>query len=374
MGTQSNETLGPPPEGVTPNFDTGWTTVNMAAVIVFSITFTLATVSLAIRYSTSAFIVRKLEVDVVLITLSWFTTIAHFVCMEAAVPLGWGKHAWDIRLSQAVAFQRSTIPILAAYMACTAITKLAILSVLNRISPSKRFHFATYSITALIVIYTIVYLALLAGPCNPLRKGSSTCIAKGAISHVVLNVATDIAIIILPLPTLWRLQMPFRQKVAAGGILTLGSAVLVASIARAPTVVALTPEADFTYKLAQSSVWSILEMNLGIVCCNIMRMKPFADRYFPSLTAALGISAAGSSSQNAQQGAYSHASRASEPARGTQLRDMVKQPEASYRESPEAIFVQSSRSEQVAYVENDGLDSPNRSTESILRIEERGSK
>ncbi|KAH7144031.1 hypothetical protein EDB81DRAFT_797215 [Dactylonectria macrodidyma] len=372
MGSPSNEALGPPPEGVTPNFDTGWTSVNMAALIVFSITFTLATITLAIRYFTSAFIVRKLELDVVLITLSWLITITHFACMVVAIPLGWGKHTWDIPLSNAVAFQRATIPLLATYMACPAITKLAILSVLNRISPSKRFHFATYFIAALIVIYTIVYMALLGGPCNPLRQGSDTCIAKGAISHVALNVATDIAIIVLPLPTLWRLQMPFRQKIAAGGILTLGSAVLVASIARAPTVVALTPKADFTYKLAQSSVWSILEMNLGIVCCNIMRMKPFADRYFPSLTAMIGLSVTGSSNQTAPQGSSSHPSRANEPSRGTQLQDMAKQPE-SYRGSSEAIFAGGSRSEQVTYVDNKGLDSPNRSTESILRLEERGS-
>lgn len=46
------------------NFSHGWTSVQVAIVVTFSITFTLSTASLVIRYVTSAIIVKKLEIDV----------------------------------------------------------------------------------------------------------------------------------------------------------------------------------------------------------------------------------------------------------------------------------------------------------------------
>lgn len=108
-------------------------------------------------------------------------------------------------------------------------TKLAILSVLYRISPGRWFRIFTYSLALIISVYTIVFIAILAGPCNPLEPKGSTCINIGAKTHAALNITTDVIIIILPLPTLWKLQMPFRKKLVAGGILTLGSAYVMPS-------------------------------------------------------------------------------------------------------------------------------------------------
>ena len=44
------------------------------------------------------------------------------------------------------------------------------------------------------------------------------------MAQVAVNVWADVMIIILPLPILYNLQMPFRQKCVVAGLLTLGSA------------------------------------------------------------------------------------------------------------------------------------------------------
>lgn len=108
-------------------------------------------------------------------------------------------------------------------------TKLAILSVLYHINPSRWFRIFTCSLVLVISVYTIVFIVILAGPCNPLEPSGSTCIGIGAKTHAALNITADVIIIILPLPTLWKLQMPFRKKLVAAGILTLGSACVVPS-------------------------------------------------------------------------------------------------------------------------------------------------
>lgn len=53
-----------PPKGEESNFLHGWTPVLVATVVMFSIMFTMSTASLAIRYVTSAFLIKKLEPDV----------------------------------------------------------------------------------------------------------------------------------------------------------------------------------------------------------------------------------------------------------------------------------------------------------------------
>lgn len=104
------------------------------------------------------------------------------------------------------------------------LTKLSILSVLYRISPARPHQYAVYIIAGSLLIYTITFTVLLAGPCNPRFNGSGVCLNNLAIAQVVLNIASDLAIIILPLPTLYNLQIRFRQKLVVAGILSVGSA------------------------------------------------------------------------------------------------------------------------------------------------------
>lgn len=54
----------PPPTGTTSNFDRPMSSVQLATIIVFGCTYFLATVSLALRYVTSAFIIKAVELDV----------------------------------------------------------------------------------------------------------------------------------------------------------------------------------------------------------------------------------------------------------------------------------------------------------------------
>ncbi|KAH6984995.1 hypothetical protein BKA56DRAFT_582085 [Ilyonectria sp. MPI-CAGE-AT-0026] len=345
------------------NFSHGWTSVQVAMVVTFSITFTLSTASLVIRYVSSAVIVKKLEIDVILITIAWGAALGHFLGLLLVFPYGLGQHVWDTDPAELPEFKKRLLAALAPYVVCPAMTKLAILSVLYRISPGRWFRIFTYSLALIISVYTIVFIVILAGPCNPIEPNGSTCIGIGAKTHAALNITTDVIIIILPLPTLWKLQMPFRKKLVAGGILTLGSAVLLASIARAPYVAMLANNGDFYYTLAKSAVWSMLELNLGIVCSNLMRMKPFISRYFPRLAARLGLSLddsagyrEGTTASHVRVAGLSHASQLHRIKGG----EGDGMPEDSHSENPHAERYGIS-------MDNRSLELDNRSTESILR-------
>jgi len=65
---------------------------------------------------------------------------------------------------------------------------------------------------------------------------------------------------------------------------------LIASIVRAPYVQIFATNPDFTRKQAEAGIWSLVELNMGIVCNNLMRLKPFLNRYLPKFLSYLGLS------------------------------------------------------------------------------------
>ena len=66
--------------------------------------------------------------------------------------------------------------------------------------------------------------------------------------------------------------------------------VLITSIIRAPYIDILSHTKDFSAKQAEAGIWSIVEINLAILCNNLMRMKPFLSQYLPSIMTKLGLS------------------------------------------------------------------------------------
>ncbi|KAH6972355.1 hypothetical protein BKA56DRAFT_116503 [Ilyonectria sp. MPI-CAGE-AT-0026] len=326
-----NTSVVPPPDGVTSNFNRGWSDVQMATIIVFGVTYFLATVSMVLRYITSAVIARQWEIDVVLITLAWGAALGYFISVSFCMAHGWGQHAWDITIADATQYYNYLLPTTLTYMWSPTLTKLSILSVLHKISPSTWFRGGVYAIAGMLIAYTITFTVLLSGPCNPVDAGNSVCLNNLAIAQVALNIFTDLSIIILPLPTLHKLQIPFRQKVVVGGILCLGSAVLVASIARAPYVKIMATSLDFSRKQAEAGVWSLVELNFGILCNNMMRLKPFLNRYLPKLLTLLGLSSARSKPQADSSTRGDRNWRRGKPSHSYQLRSLeANEPRRKY--------------------------------------------
>ena len=65
--------------------------------------------------------------------------------------------------------------------------------------------------------------------CRPIpyfwkQEGPGTCIdvQKYYLGQAVPNIITDLVLLIIPHPIVWRLQLPLPQKAALAGILLLG--------------------------------------------------------------------------------------------------------------------------------------------------------
>ena len=111
------------------------------------------------------------------------------------------------------------------------LVKLAVLLLFLRLFPKKRERYALYLMVFWITgQFVAVTITLLAG-CSPFSKlidatiTTGHCINKNAISISTsgMNVAIDFIILALPLPTVWSLNLPRRQKWALLGVFMMGA-------------------------------------------------------------------------------------------------------------------------------------------------------
>ncbi|CAI7583126.1 unnamed protein product [Penicillium glandicola] len=95
------------------------------------------------------------------------------------------------------------------------------------------------------------------------------------LGNAAANVVTDVLILLVPMPIIWRLQMRRAQKIAVCFILLLGGFVCIASGVRIHYITHLKGNVDITWALGSVSVWSIVEPSIGIICACLPVIQPF---------------------------------------------------------------------------------------------------
>jgi hypothetical protein len=186
-----------------------------------------------------------------------WTSLAAFICLTAyygetifiAVNCYAGWHASQLYLWQIEKFlrvscleggylirQRANIEqYVYANNICYAITlpmiKLSILATYRRLFfINKGFQRVSVIVAALVVGWMISVTIVVIFTCNPIagawiRTINRTCINQTAFyyGNAILNVITDIILLVMPLPMIWKLNMSMRKKVNVTLLFILGS-------------------------------------------------------------------------------------------------------------------------------------------------------
>lgn len=108
--------------------------------------------------------------------------------------------------------------------------KITILLLYTSLFPGKGFATAARLIAAVCCAWAIACLLGAIFTCNPIRgfwdqSVPSTCLdsSKFFIGNAAPNIATDIAILCLPIREVWRLQMSARTKMVVSGFFLAGA-------------------------------------------------------------------------------------------------------------------------------------------------------
>lgn len=89
------------------------------------------------------------------------------------------------------------------------------------------------SIAVMVIVmgYSISTILTLIFPCSPIKKAwdvtivEGHCINRGAVYLVqaITNIVTDVILLLLPIPMVWKLQMPVPQKIGLVILFIIGS-------------------------------------------------------------------------------------------------------------------------------------------------------
>ncbi|KAF1812450.1 hypothetical protein P152DRAFT_449194 [Eremomyces bilateralis CBS 781.70] len=104
----------------------------------------------------------------------------------------------------------------------------------------------------------------------------------------VTDAVTDLLIMVLPIPMIWKLQMPIKQRVAVGGMFLAGSLVIAASVARLVIFLQVGAKMelyidDVTYHTTPVFYWSAIEGALACISVCLPTLRPALLRLFPAL-------------------------------------------------------------------------------------------
>jgi hypothetical protein len=105
------------------------------------------------------------------------------------------------------------------------------------------------------IMSTIFQCVPVAGFWDPVVTATAKCTNTDAFwyAYAIINIITDFAVLLLPLPEVKKLQLPWAQKLGVMGIFVLGLFICVTSIVRTNAVaISTSNKADSTCKPSSS--------------------------------------------------------------------------------------------------------------------------
>ena len=218
---------------------------------------------------------------------------------------GLGQHDGDIPMGDRGILRRSIYAFTILYNPSIMATKSAVLLLYLRMASAHRFfRVASAVVLGIVNVAGIVLTCLNIFQCRPIAaaytdvEGKCIDIVGMYLASAPVNVATDLAILLLPLPILTALRMEFRQKAVlvttfiVGGFVAVVDIVRIAYLQNALQIARLyTPgpddiagrPADFLYEISFTCMWSTVEVSVGLMCACVLVMKPLVMRVVPSM-------------------------------------------------------------------------------------------
>ncbi|KAJ5501538.1 Major facilitator superfamily domain general substrate transporter [Penicillium expansum] len=279
------------------------------ATLGVSITFfSIATIFVVLRFISRIFMVRKIALHDWLMLVAWIIDFGFSFSLFFAVRNGLGLHSSDIKPEDQLAFNKANYAFTVLYNPALMAVKTSILVFFLTLTRNQKvFQCANY-VTLFIVNAAGLALTLVnVFQCRPIGAvflsdvpayANCTDIVTLYLSSSPVNIITDLAILLLPMPLLTKMRLPFKQKIILVITFSFGFFVAVVDVIR----IAFLQQAAISRSLEVKSIhiqniggrgfrryaslsfmWSVVEVNVSIICGCVPSLKPLVTRLVPKL-------------------------------------------------------------------------------------------
>ncbi|KAH6664782.1 hypothetical protein F5X68DRAFT_225559 [Plectosphaerella plurivora] len=293
-------------------------------------TWTFAVIAVGLRFLARRLKNNPLWIEDFLVAASLvFASIHVWTSIGFMVPHGTGKHVWvgppEAVKVWAIGLFISEI----TYTLNLATVKFSTLAFYWRIFGSNSsIHIPIWTLFGIVSAWGIAVLGVSIFQCwpihafwqqydpiNPMSPTDFTCgvnLNQFFNGNSIPNIITDALVVMLPIPYVWKLQLPGPQKFAVIFIFALGAFVTIISAVRLVFILRVDlASPDITWNFCDAIIWTNAEGNLAIVCCCLPSLKPL-------LSLALKGTVGTTDDNTAKSGASNTFHQNSKPARSHQ--------------------------------------------------------
>ncbi|KAI0965595.1 hypothetical protein F4678DRAFT_485246 [Xylaria arbuscula] len=196
---------------------------------------------------------------------------------------GTGMPITTLTFNEMTIFLKGTFAIEILYYTIIFCVKSSIIFMYQRFAIWATFKRLCFGTNILLVTFYVVCIATTLGQCTPLEKAwdvtrqlPGNCINTTAFFYFTsgFNILTDAWILLLPIPTLRSLKISRHSRYVLYGIFGIGSFATAMSCVRLYSIHIYTLAKDPFKDGVLVNLWSMVEVNIAIVCASIPALKP----------------------------------------------------------------------------------------------------
>ncbi|KPM35507.1 hypothetical protein AK830_g11072 [Neonectria ditissima] len=205
---------------------------------------------------------------------------------------GEGRDIWTLRPHDITQFGLFFYILELMYFAQVSLLKMSLLFFYLRIfpGPAQKLLWGTVGFNA---VYGVAFVFLAAFQCTPVSyfwtnwdgEHEGKCLNTNGIgwANSAVSIALDVWMLAIPLWRLHSLKLHWKKKIGVAAMFVVGTFVTVVSIIRLQTLVGLGSSHNPTYDQIDVSIWSTVEINIGIICASMPSLRILLVRVFPVL-------------------------------------------------------------------------------------------
>ncbi|KAF2686747.1 hypothetical protein K458DRAFT_476511, partial [Lentithecium fluviatile CBS 122367] len=250
---------------------------------------TISTLSVGLRLYTRTRILKIVGSDDFAIVVAQILAIAVSIATILEAKWGLGRHTQFVSEESMIRQLRCLYSVVLIYNPAQIITKISFLIHYRRLFPGPRTQQVCFWLLIFIVFWGVVQEFILAFGCIPLSliipSMTGKCLYTLPIWYTTssMNIVTDFAIFIVPIPSVLELQMQTRKKVLLCGLFGLGflQVTCIISVIRLFTLYHSVKTTDPSWDNAPTAYWTIIELNCGILCACLPTLRPLLAKSLP---------------------------------------------------------------------------------------------
>ncbi|KAK6345756.1 hypothetical protein TWF718_007663 [Orbilia javanica] len=227
----------------------------------------------------------------------WILAAVFFCALKSAVVIastgvGFGLHRYDIPPNNVRVLNKYYLIGILFYLACVMFTKASIILRYKRMFPPEVTHIRRISqvLVAGFFALFIVTATLMVNTCRPasslwVYENPGKCINVQVlyICNIAGNFLVDFAIYLLPIPYLWKLSLPKRQRLNLVVIFGLGFSVCCIALVELGVSIRLHDQGFFDWTWKGPVLWSCtaLELLFAITAASLPDLKALVAKFLP---------------------------------------------------------------------------------------------